>query len=101
MPSLDFCLDSQSSDTVDTVGGRLSRAHELSGASIEVLAARAGVREALIRLWECDRAEPAIAQLSALAAALRVSPMWLAAGIGEGPCEGDGDHSASPGKPVV
>ncbi len=90
MPSLDFYLDCQSADTGDTVGGRLSRAHDCSGDSLDMLAARAGVRAALIRLWERDRAEPAIAQLSALAAALRVSPMWLAAGIGEGPEQEDG-----------
>ena len=93
MPSLDFYLDCMSDDATDTFGGRLTRAHDLAGLTLEALAARIGVKTRLLRSWESDRAEPTPAQIAALAMALRVSPMWLSAGIGDGPEEGDDTRS--------
>ncbi len=93
MPSLDFYLDCMSEDASDTFGGRLSRAHDLAGLTLDALAARIGVRIRLLRSWESDRAEPTPTQIAALAMALGVSPMWLSTGIGDGPEEGDDTRS--------
>jgi len=92
MPSLDFYRDSMSEDARDTFGGRLSLAHDLAGASLESLAACLGVKRQRVRAWESDRAEPSTRQIFLLAAFLRVSPMWLMTGIGEGPVDEDGER---------
>ncbi|MFT4162219.1 helix-turn-helix domain-containing protein [Shinella sp.] len=69
----------------DTLGGRLWRARDALGLSIEIIAARLGLPEETVTGWERDRSEPDSRALPMLAGLLAVSPAWLVAGIGTAP----------------
>lgn len=71
----------------DTLGGRLSRAREALGLSINELARRIGVQASTIKTWESDRAQPRANRLSMLAGVLNVSLSWLLYGVGVAPRE--------------
>ncbi|OLP55365.1 hypothetical protein BJF92_22700 [Rhizobium rhizosphaerae] len=69
----------------DTAGGRIWRARDALGWSIEALAERLGLPGETIAAWEDDRNAPSAAQLFPLAAALGVTSAWLSDGTGPGP----------------
>lgn len=70
---------------MDTLGGRMGRAREASGLSIEEMALQLGVTQDTWELWEADREEPRANRLAMLAGFLNVSPSWLLYGVGEAP----------------
>lgn len=74
----------------DTMGGRLLRARDGAGLSIQELARRLGVQVSTVQAWENDRSQPRANRLSMLAGVLDVSLSWLLHGVGAGPSE-DGD----------
>ena len=80
----------------DTLGGRIWRARDALGYSLEDLASRLGLPEKTVSGWERDHAEPETAALFRLAGVLSVSPAWLAAGIGTPPPEPAGDDYLYP-----
>ncbi len=71
----------------DTLGGRIWRARDALGYSLEDLAARLGLPEETVDGWERDHTEPETKALFLLAGVLSVSPSWLIAGIGAPPPE--------------
>ena len=80
----------------DTLGGRIWRARDLLGLSLEDLASRLGLPEETVSGWERDHAEPETKALFMLAGVLSVSPSWLIAGIGEAPAEPSSDEHLHP-----
>jgi transcriptional regulator with XRE-family HTH domain len=66
----------------DTLGSRLQRAREEAGLSLRALAERASMVHSTVGDIEKGRHCPAVDTLERLAQALRVSPCWLAYGIG-------------------
>lgn len=74
---------------LDTLGGRIGRAREASGISIDEIAVQLGVNQQTWDNWEADREEPRANRLAMLAGFLNVSPSWLLYGIGEAPNNGD------------
>ena len=93
MPTLDFHLDSLGDDSGDTIGGRLTLARDAAHLRLDIAARRLGVDRQTLHDWESDRDAPPQADLLELAAILDVSPMWLSAGIGEGPVVRDEDEA--------
>ena len=73
----------------DTMGGRLLRARDIAGLSIQELAARLGVKSATVQAWENDRSQPRANRLQMIAGILNVSLSWLLHGVGTGPSEDD------------
>ncbi len=69
----------------DTMGGRLLRARDAAGMSINELARRLGVQVTTVQAWENDRSQPRANRLSMLAGVLHVSLSWLLHGVGSGP----------------
>jgi transcriptional regulator with XRE-family HTH domain len=68
------------------IGQRMERARQAAGLSINELAERALVhRNTVARISEGQSRNPGAATLADLARALRVSPCWLAYGVGAGP----------------
>ena len=67
-----------------TFGDRLSAARDNAGMSRADLARRIGVRDATLKNWEEDRAEPRANRVSTIAGCLGVSVMWLLNGEGAG-----------------
>jgi ribosome-binding protein aMBF1 (putative translation factor) len=84
----------------DTVGGRISRAREAIGLSTKDLAWRLGVKNASVKGWESDRAQPSSHRLTNLAGLLKVSLSWILHGVGIGPSEDD-DASENAGEDVA
>jgi transcriptional regulator with XRE-family HTH domain len=80
----------------DTLGGRIWRARDAIGLSLEDLAARLGLPQDTVGGWESDRAEPDTKALFMLAGVLSVSPSWLIAGIGDAPSDPAGDEHLHP-----
>ncbi|MGD9481478.1 UNVERIFIED_ORG: helix-turn-helix domain-containing protein [Roseateles sp. XES5] len=80
----------------DTLGGRIWRARDALGLSLQDLAARLGLPEPTVGGWERDHAEPDTKALFILAGVLSVSPSWLIAGIGEAPADPAGDEHLHP-----
>lgn len=80
----------------DTLGGRIWRARDALGLSLEELASRIGLPEETVSGWERDHAEPDTKALFMLAGVLSVSPSWLIAGIGEAPAEPARDELLHP-----
>lgn len=80
----------------DTLGGRIWRARDALGLSLEELASRIGLPEGAVSGWERDHAEPDTKALFMLAGVLSVSPSWLIAGIGEAPAEPASDELLHP-----
>lgn len=80
----------------DTLGGRIWRARDALGLSLEELASRIGLPEETVSGWERDHAEPDTKALFMLAGVLSVSPSWLIAGIGEAPAEPASDELLHP-----
>lgn len=80
----------------DTLGGRIWRARDALGLSLEELASRIGLPEEAVSGWERDHAEPDTKALFMLAGVLSVSPSWLIAGIGEAPAEPASDELLHP-----
>lgn len=74
---------------LDTLGGRIGRAREASGISIDEIAVQLGVDQETWDNWEGDREEPRANRLAMLAGFLNVSPSWLLYGVGEAPNSGD------------
>jgi len=75
-----------------TFGDRLAGAREAAGLDQKALAAKLGVKTAVIIGWENDLKEPRANRLQMLAGILGVSISWLLTGEGEGieaPLEGD------------
>lgn len=70
---------------LDTLGGRIGRAREANGLSMEEIAIQLGVTQETWDNWEADREEPRANRLAMLAGFLNVSPSWLLYGIGEAP----------------
>ena len=71
----------------DTIGGRLFRAREATGLTVEDLAWRLGVRTTTISNWERDRSQPSAQRLSMICGILNVSLSWMLHGVGSGPDE--------------
>lgn len=69
----------------DTLGGRIAKARDMTGMSIEDAAARLGVTLDTFTEWENDRSEPRANKLMTLAGVLSVTPAWLISGAGDGP----------------
>jgi transcriptional regulator with XRE-family HTH domain len=80
----------------DTLGGRIWRARDALGLSLEDLASRLGLPEGTVSGWERDHAEPETKALFMLAGVLSVSPSWLIAGIGEAPADPSGEEHLHP-----
>ena len=80
----------------DTLGGRIWRARDALGYSLDDLARRLGLPEETVGSWERDHAEPETGTLFRLADVLRVSPSWLVAGIGTAPPEPAGSEYLYP-----
>lgn len=72
----------------DTLGGRILRARDLTGMTLEDAAARVGVTAETFAEWETDRSEPRSNKLATLAGVLGISPTWLISGVGDGPERG-------------
>ena len=69
----------------DTLGGRIFKARDMCGMTIEDAATRVGVTLDTFTEWENDRSEPRANKLMMLAGVLSVTPAWLISGAGEGP----------------
>lgn len=72
---------------VDTFGGRLSRALDVSSLDTKELAWRLGVKTATVHAWETDRSQPGSHRLGKLSGLLNVSLSWLLHGVGTAPVE--------------
>lgn len=94
----DTATDWFSEDTA-TFGDRLAAAREGAGLSQGDLAARIGVRKAVLEAWEEDTKEPRANRLQMLSGMLGVSLSWLLTGRGEGPEEPSED--ATPVDPDI
>ena len=75
----------ESYDDGDTLGGRITRARDLAGLTVEDAASRIGVTDETLAEWESDRSEPRANKIMILAGVLGVSPAWLISGAGEAP----------------
>jgi HTH-type transcriptional regulator, cell division transcriptional repressor len=71
----------------DTMGGRLLRARDAAGLTIQELATRIGVKPSTVQAWENDRSQPRANRLQMIAGMLGVSLSWLLHGVGTGPSE--------------
>lgn len=71
----------------DTMGGRLLRARDATGLTIQELATRIGVKPSTVQAWENDRSQPRANRLQMIAGMLNVSLSWLLHGVGTGPSE--------------
>ena len=71
----------------DTMGGRLLRARDAAGLTINELATRLGVKRSTVQAWENDRSQPRANRLQMMAGMLNVSLSWLLHGVGTGPSE--------------
>ena len=80
----------------DTLGGRIWRARDALGLTLEDLASRLGLPEATVSGWERDHSEPETKALFRLSGVLSVSPSWLIAGIGEAPVDAGGEEHLHP-----
>lgn len=80
----------------DTLGGRIWRARDTLGLSLDDLASQLGLPDETVCGWERDHAEPDTKALFMLAGVLSVSPSWLIAGIGEAPADPTGDEHLHP-----
>jgi HTH-type transcriptional regulator, cell division transcriptional repressor len=74
---------------MDTIGGRISRARDTAGLSVEEVAWRLGVKIATVNAWESDRTLPGSHRLNKMAGMLNVSISWLLHGVGTAPAEHD------------
>ena len=72
-------------DDGDTLGGRITRARDLSALTLEETASRLGVTDETLAEWESDRSEPRANKVMTLAGVLGVSPAWLISGTGAAP----------------
>ncbi|OCW56621.1 helix-turn-helix domain-containing protein [Hoeflea olei] len=72
-------------DDGDTLGGRITRARDLAGLSLEDAASHIGVTQDTLSEWENDRSEPRANKIMTLAGVLGVSPAWLISGAGDPP----------------
>lgn len=72
---------------LDTFGGRLSRALDVSDLNTRELAWRLGVKTATVQEWETDRSQPGSHRLGKLSGLLNVSLSWLLHGVGTAPAE--------------
>lgn len=81
-------MTTNSDDSDDTLGGRLSTARDNAGIEMNALANHLGVKRETMQAWESDRSAPRPSRLVNLAGILGVSPMWLMTGNGQGPSEG-------------
>ena len=70
---------------IATFGDRLAGARDAAGLDQKGLAAKLGVKLAVITSWENDLKEPRANRLQMLAGILGVSMSWLLTGEGEGP----------------
>lgn len=80
---------------MDTIGGRISRARDTSGLSVEEVAWRLGVKIATVNAWESDRTLPGSHRMNKLAGMLNVSISWLLHGVGTAPADHDRERTVS------
>jgi transcriptional regulator with XRE-family HTH domain len=73
------------SEQTATFGDRLAGAREAAGLDQKGLAAKLGVKQAVIAGWENDLKEPRANRLQMVSGILGVSMSWLLTGAGEGP----------------
>ncbi len=73
------------SEETATFGDRLAGAREAAGLDQAALAAKLGVKAAVISGWENDLKEPRANRLQMVAGILGVSMTWLLTGQGDGP----------------
>lgn len=73
------------SDETATFGDRLAGAREAAGLDQKGLAAKLGVKQAVIAGWENDLKEPRANRLQMVSGILGVSMSWLLTGAGQGP----------------
>ena len=76
-------------DGTATLGDRIAAAREAAGMTEAECARRLGVRQATLKGWEDDQAEPRANRLQMLAGLLGVSLRWLMTGEGDGPAPGE------------
>ena len=88
-PLLKPDFDEASNVADDTVGGRLTRAREVTGLTTSELARRIGVKTQTLINWETDRTAPRSNRLAILAGVLNVSPTWILIGRGDAPLVDD------------
>jgi transcriptional regulator with XRE-family HTH domain len=81
---------------MQTIGERLRFARELRRYGVRELARTVGITSAAVTWFEADKGEPTLATLRALAAALRVSVVWLTFGEGLPPEETEEDRQRQP-----
>ena len=81
---MDELSDWFSEDTA-TFGDRLAAAREAAGLTPRTLAAKLGVKTAVISSWENDLKEPRANRLQMMSGILGVSMTWLLTGAGDGP----------------
>ncbi len=96
MPYFDAPKGARFPDMEDTLGGRLAHARDSAGLTLEKVARAMGLHAATINYWEADRAEPSTESIEGLAKVLRVSPLWLMTGFGDGPEDGEADPPPLP-----
>lgn len=78
-------MTAETFDDGDTLGGRITRARDLSALNLEDTASRIGVTDETLAEWESDRSEPRANKVMTLAGVLGVSPAWLISGAGAAP----------------
>mgnify|MGYP000350806939 CR=1 FL=1 len=78
-------MTAETYDDGDTLGGRITRARDLAGLTLEDAASRIGVTDETLAEWESDRSEPRANKIMTLAGVLGVSPAWLISGAGNAP----------------
>ena len=75
-------MNSEASEELHTLGGRITMLRENAGYSVAELARIIGVKQTTMTNWEHDRSEPRINKLVALSGVLGVSPVFLMAELG-------------------
>ena len=75
-------MNSDASEELHTLGGRITMLRENAGYSVAELARIIGVKQTTMTNWEHDRSEPRINKLVALSGVLGVSPAFLMAELG-------------------
>jgi len=80
----DTMTENAFADPHATFGDRLAAAREGTGATVQEIARKLGVKTQTLMAWEDDRSEPRSNRLQMLCGILNVSLVWLLTGEGDG-----------------